>query len=269
MLLGDDYLMSSSFTVAEIELARLGLGAVHGEGLEVVVGGLGLGYTARAALEDPRVGRLWVVEALDAVIDWHQTGLLPHAAELNDDVRCELVLVDFFERVADSLPLADEGLLDAILLDIDHTPEHVLHPSHAAFYSREGLQRVRDRLRPGGVFALWSDAPPSHEFLERLNQVFASAEGAPGDDPEPADRGGVVQLCLRRDHLISAADNATATARTWPRLRACRSGSCPASRIHRRLRRASTSSSCRVKALTSAAKSCGPARNRALTSACP
>ena len=185
VLLGDEYLMSSSFTVAEIELARLGLGAVQGEGLEVVVGGLGLGYTARAALEDERIKRLWVVEALDAVIEWHQTELLPHAAELNDDVRCQLVLADFFGCVADGMPFAGEGLLDAILLDIDHTPEHVLHPSHAAFYSREGLQRVHDRLRPEGVFALWSDAPPSEEFLERLGQVFASAKGHLVTFPNP------------------------------------------------------------------------------------
>ncbi|MCU1588732.1 MAG: hypothetical protein JWN31_2225 [Frankiales bacterium] len=177
VLLGDEYLMSSSFTVAEIELARLGLSAVPGEGLEVVVGGLGLGYTARAALEDPRVRRLWVVEAMDAVIDWHVTGLLPLSGELTDDPRCQLVLGDFFALVADGAPFADEPLLDAILLDIDHTPEHVLHPSHAALYSGEGLQKVHDRLRPQGVFALWSDAPPSAEFLTRLRTVFASAEG--------------------------------------------------------------------------------------------
>ena len=177
VLLGEEYLMSSSFTVAEIELARLGLGAVQGEGLAVVVGGLGLGYTARAALEDDRVGRLWVVEALDAVIDWHVTGLLPLSIELTGDPRCQLVLGDFFALVSAQEPFADEPLLDAILLDIDHTPEHVLHPSHAAFYSEEGLLQVRHRLRPGGVFALWSDAPPSGEFLDRLRAVFASAEG--------------------------------------------------------------------------------------------
>jgi spermidine synthase len=185
VLLGEEYLMSSSFTVAEIELARLGLSAVPGEGLDVVVGGLGLGYTARAALEDQRVRRLWVVEALDAVIDWQVTGLLPHAAELTDDPRCELVLGDFFALVADGTPFADEQLLDAILLDIDHTPEHVLHPSHAAFYSQAGLQRVHDRLRPGGVFALWSDAPPDDDFLARLRAVFATAEGHLVTFPNP------------------------------------------------------------------------------------
>ena len=78
--LGDEFLMSSLFTVAEIELSRLGLAAVHGDGLDVLVGGLGLGYTAVAALEDPRVARLTVVEALPEVVGWHEAGLLPVSA---------------------------------------------------------------------------------------------------------------------------------------------------------------------------------------------
>jgi len=75
--LGDEYLMSSLFTASEIALARLGLAALEGVNLEVIVGGLGLGYTAQAVLEHEAVGSLIVVEMLDAVIDWHQTGLLP------------------------------------------------------------------------------------------------------------------------------------------------------------------------------------------------
>jgi spermidine synthase len=178
VLLGDEYLMSSTFTVAEIELARLGLAAVQGEGLDVVVGGLGLGYTARAALEDERVGSLRVVEALDAVIDWHVTGLLPHADELTGDARCQLVLGDFFALVADAQPFGMGAPMqhDAILLDIDHTPGHVLHPSHAAFYTPAGLEQVHQRLRPEGVFALWSDAPSDDGFMDLLRSAFASAE---------------------------------------------------------------------------------------------
>ena len=75
--LGEEYLMSSLFTVAEEELARLGLAAVQGNALDVVVGGLGLGYTAVAALEDARVASLVVIDALPAVIEWHERGLLP------------------------------------------------------------------------------------------------------------------------------------------------------------------------------------------------
>jgi spermidine synthase len=73
--LGDEFLMSSLFTASEIALARLGLAELSGDGLDVVVGGLGLGYTAKAVLEHQKVGALLVVEALEAVIDWHREGL--------------------------------------------------------------------------------------------------------------------------------------------------------------------------------------------------
>ena len=100
--LGEEYLMSSLFTVAEVELARRGLAAATGSELDVVVGGLGLGYTARAVLADDRVRSVHVLEALPAVIAWQQNRLLPGAAELVDDSRCRLVEGDFFAGVAGS-----------------------------------------------------------------------------------------------------------------------------------------------------------------------
>jgi spermidine synthase len=172
--LGDEFLMSSLFTVAEEELARLGLAAVSGDDLAVVVGGLGLGYTARTALTDPRVGSLQVVEALPEVIGWHERELLPFAAGLATDPRCRLVRADFFGLVATGTGFG--APCDAVLLDVDHSPRQVLHPSHAGFYSAEGLRRMADCLRPGGVFALWSDDPPDDVFSALLEQVFASSE---------------------------------------------------------------------------------------------
>src|ERR671912_557995 len=91
---GDEFLMSSLFTVAEVELARLGLAALPGDDLDVVVGGLGLGYTARAVLDDPRVRSLLVVEAVGEVISWHQRGLLPDAAALTADPRTRFAEAD-------------------------------------------------------------------------------------------------------------------------------------------------------------------------------
>ncbi len=178
VLLGEDYLMSSLFTVAEVELARLGLARAFGTDLDVVVGGLGLGYTARAVLEDDRVASLRVVEALPAVIDWHARGLLPCAAELVSDRRCRLVAGDFFAMIAGALPFGPgaPARAHAILVDIDHTPRHVLHPSHAAFYEPEGLRRVAARLHRGGVFALWSDTAPDERFNDVLTAVFERAE---------------------------------------------------------------------------------------------
>ncbi|HET9860951.1 MAG TPA: spermidine synthase [Nocardioidaceae bacterium] len=181
--LDDEYLMSSLFTVAEVELARLGLAeltgselaGLAGSELDVVVGGLGLGYTAATVLEDERVRSLAVVETIPEVIDWHRRQLLPDVAGLTSDPRCRLVNGDFFAMVAgDGFGPETPERLHAILLDIDHTPRHVLHRSHSAFYTPEGLRRVERLLHPEGVFALWSDDPPDEEFGAALDEVFAS-----------------------------------------------------------------------------------------------
>ncbi|MBH0054402.1 spermidine synthase [Salinibacterium sp. SWN139] len=168
--LGEEYLMSSLFTVAEIALSDLGLAAATGDALRVVNGGLGLGYTAVAALADPRVASLEVIDALPAVIDWHNRGLLPVSAELTGDSRTTLTHADFFAvmRAEPTVPH------DVILLDVDHSPRHQLDPSHADLYTVDGLRRVRAHLTEGGVFALWSDDPSDVEFMERLGQVFES-----------------------------------------------------------------------------------------------
>jgi hypothetical protein len=100
--LGDEFLMSSLFTSAEIQLARLGLAALEGTGLDIVVGGLGLGYTAVAALEDPAVRSLMVIEVMEPVIDWHRRGLVPLGKELVSDPRCTLVHADFFDVASSS-----------------------------------------------------------------------------------------------------------------------------------------------------------------------
>jgi spermidine synthase len=178
--INDEYLMSSLFTVAEIELARLGLAALDGDAGErdVVVGGLGLGYTARAALADPRVGSMIVVDALAEVIDWHARELLPHAAELTRDPRSRLVHGDFFAMAAGEHgfdPQAPGRRFDAVLLDVDHSPRHVLHPDNAALYTPDGMRRLAAHLRPGGVFALWSNDPPDDDFMAVLTEVFGTA----------------------------------------------------------------------------------------------
>jgi spermidine synthase len=174
--LGDEYLMSSLFTVAEVELARLGLAAVDRDPLTVVVGGLGLGYTARAVLQDARVSELLVIEALSPVIDWHEAGLLPQSSGLTGDRRCRFVHGDFFAlaRDAEGFDARDPGRrIDAILVDIDHTPSHVLDPAHADLYTEDGLRRLARHLAADGVFALWSDDPPDEGFLARLGAVFS------------------------------------------------------------------------------------------------
>jgi spermidine synthase len=175
--LDDDYLMSSLFTVAEVELARLALAAHPGATLDVVVGGLGLGFTARTVLEDPRVGSLTVVEALDEVIGWHRDGLLPFAAPVTTDRRSRLLHGDFFAMAAGTGfdPDTPGRRFHAIAVDIDHSPRHLLHPDHAGFYTADGLRQMARHLYPGGVFALWSNDPPDPPFTATLDQVFASS----------------------------------------------------------------------------------------------
>jgi spermidine synthase len=179
--LGEEYLMSSLFTVAEVALARLGLAQTIGTDLDVVVGGLGLGYTAQTVLDDSRVRSLVVVEALGEVIGWHQRQLLPDTTELASDPRIRLQRGDFF-ALCDSdagFDLETPGRrFHAVLLDIDHTPRHVLHPSHGEFYTSTGLESLVGHLHPGGVFALWSDDPPDPDFEAVLATVFDRSEAS-------------------------------------------------------------------------------------------
>ncbi len=215
--LGDEYLMSSLFTASERALGRLGVAAVAagakasaenaaGEAhsgasagapggaaaaadehsaagaLEVVVGGLGLGYTAEAVLEHEVVGSLVVVEALEAVIEWHRSGLLPLGTELTADRRCRFVHGDFFALAASESgfdPERPARRFDAVLVDIDHSPELLLDERSESFYRPDGLRRVTAHLKPGGVFGLWSNDRPDPAFTERLEAAFGSARAEP------------------------------------------------------------------------------------------
>ena len=172
--LGDEYLMSSLFTVAEEELSNLGLAAASDDDLSVLVGGLGLGYTAVAALRDARVASLSVVDRLGAVIGWHRKKLLPVSAELVDDPRTTLVEDDFFALVR-AAPADGHRGYSAILLDVDHSPRHQLDPTHADLYTAAGLRALDRHLAARGVFALWSDDPPDDEFMVEMHAVFDDA----------------------------------------------------------------------------------------------
>lgn len=180
--LGEQYLMSSLFTVSEIALARLGLAMLDGRDLDVVVGGLGLGYTAAAVLECDRVRSLVVVDMLEAVIGWHVEGVLPLGPALTGDRRCQLLHGDFF-----ALAASQQGFdanryartYDAILVDIDHSPAFLLDAQNASFYTPDGLRSLAAHIRPGGVFGLWSNETPDPAFTARLAAVFADAHAEP------------------------------------------------------------------------------------------
>ena len=185
--LNDEYLMSSLFVDGEEELTRIGLNALQGGNWDVVVGGLGLGFTAACALAYPEVQRLTIVEALAPVIDWHQRGLVPNGESLTNDNRCRYHHADFFElaRTTGFDPDDNNHCFDAILLDIDHTPDELLNPSHADFYSEAGMQKIYNFLKPGGVFALWSTEVPDADFLAIVDTAFDKTEGHTVTFPNP------------------------------------------------------------------------------------
>ncbi len=178
ILLGDEHLMSSLFTASEIALADLGLAAVPEGRLDVVVGGLGLGYTAKAVLDNASVSSLIVVEMLQPVIGWHREALLPLGTSVSGDPRCRIVHDDFFALAASGPgfdPDRPGRRFDASLVDIDHTPVALLDERSAAFYTPAGLHKFARHLKPGGIFGLWSDDAWDPAFLERLREVFAAA----------------------------------------------------------------------------------------------
>ena len=183
--LGDEYLMSSLFTESERQLANIGLSPLIGE-LDIVVGGLGLGYTAAEALKNEKVSRLLVIDLFQAVIDWHRNGLVPNGEFLSNDPRCELRQGDFFELARTGFDTAVPGRkFDAVLLDIDHSPEHFLDQSNKSLYTAEGLAAVRHQLKPGGTFALWSNDPAFEGFTEQLRSVFDAAAAHNIEFPNP------------------------------------------------------------------------------------
>lgn len=173
--LGEEFLMSSLFTKAEKELANLGLKNLKGK-LDVVVGGLGLGYTAVAALENENVRSLLVIDKFQEVIDWHKQELVPLGKILSEDRRCELKQGDFFGLVQSGFDNSDKTRkFDAVLLDIDHSPAHFLDKNNESFYGIKGLESLRKQLKNDGVFALWSNDSADEEFTEHLKSVFGKA----------------------------------------------------------------------------------------------
>ncbi|MBQ0721096.1 MAG: spermidine synthase [Gammaproteobacteria bacterium] len=191
--LGDEFLMSSLFVEAEEQLSSLGLAALksngHQKDLQIIVGGLGLGYTAVEALKDSAVQRMRVIDIMQPVISWHQRGLLPVGDILATDPRSELVQGDFFK-----LATANEGGFDqqqpqdkvhAVLLDIDHSPSHWLNDANQSFYTQESLRRLGEKICSGGIFALWSNELPDAAFSDLLSSVFVNCQAHIVTFPNP------------------------------------------------------------------------------------
>ena len=185
--IGEDGLMSSLITDGEEAVSKLGLASTTNDPLDVLVGGLGLGYTARIALDDARVRTLHVVDALAPVIVWHRRALVPLGSSVVDDERCTVVHGDFFALAELGFDLGRDApeAFDAILLDIDHSPRHLLDPKNATFYEPPATDRLAESITRGGVFSLWSNDEPDDEYLQILHRSFEEASAEIVTFPNP------------------------------------------------------------------------------------
>lgn len=179
--LGDEFLMSSLFVEAEEQLATLCLAKLkcngHQQELSLVVGGLGLGYTAVTALRDTAVHYLRTIDVMQPVIEWHRNGLLPVGDVLATDSRSSLIHGDFFAiATAATGGFVDDNKVHAVLLDIDHSPSHWLNASNEGFYAKSSLQKMASKIVSGGVFGLWSNDLPDQDFVNHLRSIFSSVE---------------------------------------------------------------------------------------------
>lgn len=172
--LNHEFLMSSYLTESERELTRIGLRLLtqptpNRTDIRVLVGGLGLGFTANEALDDPHVSKVEVVEFLPQVIQWVDDGLVPLSATLTAARGSRLAIIqgDIYARLL-AQPVAS---YDLIVIDVDHSPADVLGPQSQDFYSEIGLQAAAAHLLDQGVLGIWSYAEDS-PLVERMKCVL-------------------------------------------------------------------------------------------------
>lgn len=167
------FVMDTLETGSEKELARAALAHVE-QPRAVLIGGLGLGFTAHEVLADKRVERVVVVEIEDDLVRWMRDGTVPHGPSYLADERLTVVTADVGVVMAE----ATTGSYDLVLLDVDNGPGQLVHEQNAAVYRVEVLRQVHDALRTGGIVALWSaaESDPLHDALE---EVFGNATAIP------------------------------------------------------------------------------------------
>jgi spermidine synthase len=154
----------------------------HDDPAEVLIGGLGVGYSLVAALEDARVEHVTVVEIEPAIVTWHTSGpLAPYSAHALDDPRTEIVVVDLADHLADA-----HGRYDVVCLDVDNGPDWTVTDANAALYGDAGTALVVEALRSGGVLAVWSaHESPDYEGRLRIHLDDVAVLTVPVDRGEP------------------------------------------------------------------------------------
>jgi len=164
------FVMDSAETTSEVALAAAALELVA-DPRDVLVGGLGLGFTLQAVLTDQRVERCAVIEIEQALVDWMRDGTIHHGQTLLADERALVVVAD----VSLALAEAREATYDLVLLDVDNGPGYLVHETNAALYDAPFLALTQRVLRPGGALAIWS-AAESPGLEASLLEVFGNVE---------------------------------------------------------------------------------------------
>ena len=170
IMLGRDELMGTRMQFSEEQLAELTLSLLAAPRPRILIGGYGMGFTFRAALDRlPEGGRVIVAEVVPEILEWARGPLAHLTGDTLADPRGVIILCDVAALIDD----ANDGTTpryDAILLDVDNGPDGIVRDGNERLYTRTGLARARDALNPGGVLAVWS-AAPDPAFSRRLKDA--------------------------------------------------------------------------------------------------
>jgi spermidine synthase len=157
-------LMSTRMHFSEVELARIACKKLK-PGAKVMIGGLGLGYTLRSALDlIPEDGKAVQVELVPEVVEWNRGPLADFAGRPLEDSRTELVKGDVAEVIRNA-----QNEYDAIMLDVDNGPSPLVDEQNSWLYTDPGLQAIRRALKNGGSVAIWS-ADDEPKFPARMRR---------------------------------------------------------------------------------------------------
>ena len=175
IMVGRDELMGTRMQFSEEQLAELTLAELDRANPRVLIGGYGMGFTFRKALEKASEGaEIVVAEVVPEILEWAQGPLAELTGDTLSDPRGDVVLCDVAALIDD----ANDGTCDkwdAILLDVDNGPDGIVRDGNQRLYSTTGLGKARDALRPGGILAVWS-AAPDYKFTRRLKEAGFEVE---------------------------------------------------------------------------------------------
>ena len=178
IMLGREELMGTRMRFSEEQLARLTIAQLNVANPRVLIGGYGMGFTYRAALDEiGSEGRVIVGEVVPEILDWARGPLPELTGDTLADPRGAVALGDVADLIDEAAqgPRVQGKRFDAILLDVDNGPDGLVREANNRLYSRTGLAKARDALAPDGVLAIWS-AAPDPAFTKRLKSAGFDVE---------------------------------------------------------------------------------------------